>query len=113
MRLYHLADAVGRGMLPFQPALRQLKRRFFPYEDDPSNSDYCIIQGMEQLAALRESGLPVRDTEILEFGSGWLPLIPLLFHLAGARRLALTDVTKLMDEQTITRAKQSSLGGLA
>lgn len=45
MRLHHLAEAVGRGMLPFQPTLRQLKRRFFPYEDDPSNSDYCVIQG--------------------------------------------------------------------
>jgi len=105
IRPYHLANAVVRGLIPFQPLLRGLKRRFVPYEDDPDNSDYCVTNGLEQLSALRETGFLVQNAEILEFGSGWLPLIPLLFRLAGARRLILTDVAKLMDEQTTARAK--------
>ena len=44
------------------------------------------------------------DGDMLEFGTGWLPLIPKLFHLAGARSLILTDVERLMDMATIARA---------
>jgi SAM-dependent methyltransferase len=105
MRFSHLTQSVIRVVVPMEPTLRRLKRRFLPYEDDPGNSDYCITNGLEQLAALRNAGVPVQDATILEFGSGWLPLIPLLFHLAGARRLILTDVVKLMDAQTVGRAK--------
>ena len=105
MKSTHLINAVVRGVIPFQPVLRQLKRRIIPYEDNPGNSDYCITNGLGQISGLREADVPVLDAEILEFGSGWLPLIPLLFHLAGARRLILTDVAKLMDEQTIARAR--------
>ena len=56
MRLDHLANAVVRAVLPFQPALRRLKRRFSPYEDDPGNSAFCITNGLDQLAALRRFG---------------------------------------------------------
>lgn len=92
-------------MIPLQPTLRRLKRHFVPYQDDFGNSDHCITNGLEQLAALRDAGVAVEDLQVLEFGSGWLPLIPLLLHLAGVRRPILTDVAKLMDEQTIGRAK--------
>jgi len=106
MRISHLTNAVVRGILPFQPELRRLKRRVSPYRDDPLNSHYCITNGLEQLAALRAASVEMSGADILEFGSGWLPLIPLLCHLAGARRLILTDIERLMDERTIARAKQ-------
>jgi len=105
VKLYHLANTVARGVLPFQPALRRLKRHLLPYEDDPANSEYCITQGLEEITALREVGVKVQGAEILEFGSGWLPLTPLLLHLAGARRSTLTDIARLMDDQTTDRAK--------
>lgn len=105
MRLSHLTKSVMRGVIPMQPALRRVKRRFVPYEDDPGNSDYCITNGLQQLVALRDAEVSVEGAEVLEFGTGWLPLIPLLFHLGGARRLILTDVVRLMDAQTIGRAK--------
>ena len=110
MRHAQLLRTALKGMVPFQPQLRRLKRRFRPYEDNPANSDYCITNGLEQIAALRQAGVPLAGAEVLEFGSGWLPLIPLLFHLAGARRLVLTDVERLMDEQTIARAKRILIG---
>src|SRR4051812_44964225 len=105
MRLDHLTDAVVRAVLPFQSELRRLKRHLRPYEEDPGNSAYCITNGLEQLAALRESGIAVADAEVLEFGTGWTPPIPLLFHMAGARRLILTDIAKLMNEYTIAQAR--------
>ena len=110
MKFHHLADAAVRGSIPFSSTLRELKRRLAPYEDNPGNSDYCITNGLEQIGALREAGVHIRDADVLEFGTGWLPLIPLLFHLAGARRLVLTDVTRLMDEHTIAKARALIMG---
>ena len=59
MRLDHLADAVVRAVIPFQGGLRRLKRRLRPYEEDDANSDYCITNGLEQLAALRRLSIAV------------------------------------------------------
>ena len=104
MRLDHLANAVVRGVLPFQPTLRRVKRWLKPYDDNPANSDFCITNGLEQLRVLKRAGVAVRGTTVLEFGSGWLPLIPMLFRLAGAERLVMTDIVRLMDDRTTARA---------
>jgi SAM-dependent methyltransferase len=105
MRLDHLANAVVGGIIPFQGQLRHLKRRLLPYQGDAANTDYCVTNGLEQIAVLRRLGIQVEGAEVLEFGSGWFPLIPLLFHMAGARRLVLTDVAQLQDEHTFARAR--------
>jgi SAM-dependent methyltransferase len=105
VQVAHLAEAALRHAIPFRKALRSLKRRLRPYGDNASNSHYCITNGLEKIAALRDAGFDVRGKTVLEFGSGWLPLIPLLFHMAGAARLTLTDIDRLMDDQTIQRAR--------
>lgn len=112
MNKLHLARAALQGILPFGSQLRRVKRRLRPYQDDPRNSDYCISQGLDMIAALDGAGVKIRGAEVLEFGCGWLPLIPMLFHLAGARRLILTDVERLMDPHTIERARTLVAGRL-
>jgi SAM-dependent methyltransferase len=105
MRIHHLANAALRGILPFQHQLRRLKRAVRPYTDNEGNSHFCMTQGLEQLGALRDAGIRVKGADVLEFGSGWLPLIPLLYGLAGARRIVMTDITPLMDAETTRRAQ--------
>lgn len=100
-----LAAVALKGLLPFPATLRALKRRLVPYVDDPINSACCLDNGLQQIAALRAAGVGLTG-DVLEFGTGWLPLIPLLFHLAGARSLTLTDIERLMDAATIARAKR-------
>jgi SAM-dependent methyltransferase len=95
-----------RGLMPFKKTIRQIKRRVQPYRDNPANSDYCITNGLQQLGALSQAAVPVAGSTVLEFGTGWLPLIPMLFHLAGARHLVLTDIERLMDDATMARARQ-------
>lgn len=113
MRLDHLANAVVRGVLPFQPTLRRVKRWLKPYDDNPANSDFCITNGLEQLRVLKRADVAVRGMTVLEFGSGWLPLIPMLFRLAGAERLVMTDIVRLMDDRTTARARQLLAGRIA
>lgn len=100
-----------KAVLPFQVQLRRIKRRMWPYQDNPDNSRHALRQGLEQIRLLKEAGIRL-DGTVLEFGSGWLPIIPLLFHLSGARHLILTDLERLMDDQTITRARQVILDNL-
>jgi len=112
MKASHLIPAALRGLMPFKSTMRKVKRRLRPYVDNEANSQYCITNGLEQIAALREAGVPVEGATVLEFGSGWLPLIPMLFHLAGAGRIVLTDIERLMDKATISLARNLLLGRL-
>ena len=105
MKRMAVVKSAVKATLPFQPQLRSIKRRMRPYQDNPANSRYALQQGLEQIQLLTQAGVAL-DSDVLEYGSGWLPIIPLLFQLAGARRLILTDVEKLMDEHTIARARQ-------
>lgn len=93
-----------KSALPFQPWLRRIKRRWIPYQDDPANSRFALQQGLRLIDLLLASQTGL-CADVLEIGTGWLPIVPLLFRLAGARRLILTDVERLMDRQTIARAR--------
>jgi len=93
-----LKDAM-KSFLPLQPQLRALKRRVTPYRDNRGNSMLAMEQGLQQISLLRNNGQAI-DGIVLEFGSGWLPLIPILFHIAGAQKIIMTDVERLMDKKT-------------
>jgi len=93
-----------KSAVPFQDDMRRLKRRIVPYSDTTDNGANALSVGMVQLRMLREAGANFRG-DVLEIGTGWLPIVGLLFHLAGARHLVLTDIRRLMDESTIARAK--------
>lgn len=106
MKHSDVLNSALRSLIPFQRRMRSIKRRFAPYTDNAANSNLCITNGLQQLVALRAAAVPVPGAVVLEFGTGWLPLIPMLFHVAGASRLILTDVEQLMDDSTIGRARE-------
>jgi len=82
-----------------------VKRRLKPDNDTEANHAFALSNGLSQLAALNEAGIDVHGKVVLEFGTGWHPIIPILFHAAGARKVILTDIDRLMDEHTIDIAK--------
>lgn len=83
-----------KGIVPFQDQLRRIKYRFFPYPADPWNNACTIEQGLMQIESLR-SVCSLEDASVLEIGSGWQPLIPALYSLAGAECVYLTDLRRL------------------
>jgi len=83
------------ALLPFPTTVRSIKRKFFPY---PTTIDeWTLEQGLRQIEMLRAAGYAVEGKIVLELGTGWKPLIPLLFMLAGARRVVLIDSQRLLD----------------
>jgi SAM-dependent methyltransferase len=99
-----LAINTVKALLPFQDELRALKRRLSPYTGDAENCRLALRQGLDQVEALRRMGFPLEGAEVLDLGSGWNPVIPLLFRVAGARRVHLTDLERLLDRDTVLEA---------
>ena len=94
-----LALDTVKALLPFKPTLRRAWRRFRPYQTCASN-DAGLMQDAIEMAALAE---PAGKT-VLELGSGWSPVLPLVFRLAGATRITLTDQERLLDHATLCAA---------
>ncbi|NVJ71270.1 MAG: class I SAM-dependent methyltransferase [Alphaproteobacteria bacterium] len=97
-----------KAKVPFKNNLRQLQRRFFPYQSVVANDEFAFQQGLEILDAAIRRDVPL-DT-ILEFGTGWVPTIPMIFKAAGAKKIILTDIEPLMDGATMQEAKRFVTG---
>jgi SAM-dependent methyltransferase len=92
-----------KALVPFQNQIRDVKYRFIPYVGDAWNNELTIRQGLNQIADIRA----VRSLEgatVLEVGSGWQPFIPTLFSLAGAKRVYLTDLRRLLQPASFQTA---------
>lgn len=87
-------------MLPWQHQLRRFKRRVFGLAQRIDERS-VYAGGFDQIALLRDAGLTMQGLDILEIGSGWFPVIPLMMRIAGARTIILTDEHALLDLQTL------------
>ena len=65
---------------------------------------------------LRVLDFRLRDKDLVEIGTGWLPVLPLCFALAGARRIHSFDLNRHMRHAAVPAALsrlESHLGALA
>lgn len=86
------------GVLPGSGFLRRLARRLRPYPTDIP--PWTLEEGLRLVEILREAGASLEGAHVVEIGSGWRPIIPLLFALAGAARVLMIDTQRLMDAAT-------------
>lgn len=96
-----------KGLIPFQKAMRKLKRRIVPYHTCLPRGAYAISEGLLQIQWLRDTLGTLEGKTILEIGSGWELLIPMLFSLCGVERVYLTDLTPLLDKETLAGSLES------
>lgn len=103
MQNIQLARSLLKAALPFADTARRLKRRLVPYQPNMAHNGFTYDDALDMIDALREAGVPL-SAEVLEVGSGWTPIAPMLFHMAGARHVTLTDLERLYDETSIPTA---------
>jgi SAM-dependent methyltransferase len=89
-------DAV-KSFIPFQPFLRRVKRTLSPYQTNPKNDSSLLCDGLQQLTALDELSIQLAGAEIIEIGTGWNPVLPLLYSLSGAKKITTVDQERLLD----------------
>lgn len=84
------------GVLPLstQQKLREIKRALV-YHEMPLDL-WTMRQGFRQVEMLRLSGCELSSKTFLEVGTGWSPVIPLIFALAGCKQLTLVDRQRLI-----------------
>ena len=100
-----LARSAVKRALPFKPTLRRLKRSISSYPPDISNLDTTLEDAFTLIRVLRGTGRTVKDRTVLEIGSGWFPVIPIIYAVLGARRVILTDLQRYMDDGTFRAAR--------
>jgi len=84
-----------KAVLPFKDQLRALKASV----SSSHVSDYhlAVIEGaVTQVETLRRVGCDPRGKLAMEMGSGWRPIMPLIYRLAGAEHVWLSDVERLL-----------------
>jgi SAM-dependent methyltransferase len=96
-----------KGALPAQGFLRETKRKLLGFHAHPGRDRGAIREGILQVQWVR-AATPIAGARVLEIGSGWQPLIPILFSLAGAREVIMMDVERLCSPATLT----ASVNGL-
>ena len=96
----------AKGALPFQAQLRRLKDRISPYQPNFRRDLETIVQGIRQVEWVSQL-LPIKGASVLEIGSGWQPTVPLLYSLAGASQVFLTDLNVLLRPDTLAAALYS------
>ncbi len=84
------------GIFPLsvQEKLRNIKRAFVPHEVEFDS--WTVRQGLQQVEMLRKAGCDPSGKDYLEVGTGWSPVIPLIFALAGTRSVTLVDRQRLI-----------------
>lgn len=91
---------------PGYDRLRRWKRRRSGYAPNLSNFKSTCSSLSKQLDLMRACGLAPAGKTIMEVGSGWFPLIPLLYRCLGAKHVVMTDVSAHMDIETLHTARR-------
>ncbi len=88
--MHYLLQRLGGG----------LKR--FGSECDSKVEDWRLMMGH-----LRTANVPLKDTRLMEMGTGWYPTFPFCLYLAGAKRVDTLDLNPyLKPEMTLALAER-------
>lgn len=92
----------AKALLPFQNTLRRLKDRAVGYQRNITQDALTIRDGLTLVNRLGD----LRGVRVLEVGSGWQPMLPILFSLAGAS-VFTTDLHRLIRLDTFRAALEA------
>ena len=92
------------GLVPFPDKIRKIKRKIKPPPTNPAQDEWTLEQGLRQVEMLQSVDFTIAGKTVLELGTGWQPIIPLIFSLAGAKKVILLDNKRLMDRHFILKA---------
>ncbi|MGQ0665969.1 MAG: class I SAM-dependent methyltransferase [Nitrospiraceae bacterium] len=99
---------IGVLPIPVQERARTIKRRISPHQLEIDVR--TLKQGLQQVRMLKTSGCDPSSKDYLELGTGWSPIIPVVFYLAGCKSLTLVDRQRLMDDHTFQATCRQLIG---
>lgn len=92
-----------KACVPFQAKLRKLKHSVKP--PVPGRHHELVLDGIfKQVAMIKQAGGRIEGARVLEIGSGWIPVAPLVYRIAGAREVVLSDQHRLLHPSSVQAA---------
>jgi SAM-dependent methyltransferase len=85
-------------------SIRALKRTAVRFKETNANS--VLTQGISILQAIEKDGYAVSGKTVLELGTGWEPIMPILFYLKNALSIISVDRNRLLFPVSITRSAE-------
>lgn len=92
-----------KGVVPFGSYIRRRKYDFVQYQSLHYRADWALEEGLRQLEWIR-AARSLEGAAVLEIGTGWEPIIPLLYAISGASRIYLTDLNRLCSPWSVKGA---------
>jgi hypothetical protein len=89
-----------KDAIPFAPQVRWLKRAIVGYGGDPQNDEGLLDDATNIAVMLKAAGARLEGSTMVEIGTGWMPILPLVFRMAGAGEVISMDLNRLMDVHT-------------
>ncbi len=80
---------------------RYLRQKYLSTIDEET-----VQSALHQLELARAHHLPLHGKTVLEIGSGWKPIIPLVLRMAGVEQVVMHDVSETMDLEMLKKAVQ-------
>jgi SAM-dependent methyltransferase len=89
------------SFVPFPSLFRHIKRGMTPHNAE--NAKGVLDRGLSMIESIEDELFSIKDKAVLELGSGWEPIIPLLYYLKGCDCVNLFDLNRLIEPISLKR----------
>ncbi len=100
-KIHFVLRAIYRSV-PFRHKLRGLLHKKQAPRWVAATDDWALTQSFSIISLLKEVGRDPRGRHILELGTGWHPIAPILLSLAGAASIHTIDIEPCLDLEHLT-----------
>jgi len=95
-----------KARTPLADMAQRAKRAVAGYRPNEANIR-STLNSLRKLKGLMDRhGIDLNGAVILEIGSGWFPIIPIILKLSGAKTIYLSDIVRRIDAGTFETARQ-------
>lgn len=100
------------SFLPFSDRINYYCQRYFSVGPELSKS-FVLDKINHANSHLKNfdnwNKTPLEKAKIMEFGTGWYPIVPVVFFLSGCNDIITVDIRKLYTKQSVNQALQAVL----
>jgi SAM-dependent methyltransferase len=95
------------GMMPWSEKIRMFKRKIVSYPSTINKS--ALEDGIRMVEMLNEGSSTIKGKTVIEIGTGWQPVVPILFYLSGCSKIITIDTQRLLDKRLLIESSLNLL----
>jgi 2-polyprenyl-3-methyl-5-hydroxy-6-metoxy-1,4-benzoquinol methylase len=84
--------------MPFHRDIRSFIRKNRHPKWSSATHNWALHHALKQISMLKEAGIHPEEKNVLEIGTGWSPIAPIIYSLAGAKLITTIDIDYCLSE---------------